>query len=481
MKRREWNKYVTRLSAINQTAGRKMQEWIDRNGTDNVEAMVQVAYALTAKYGEAASATACEMYDEIAVVQNAHVPPAEPKAPQHINYVDKAVRSTLDRAPGTVPDTVSEMVKRTGAETTLKNAKRDGAYFAWVPNGDTCAFCMILASNGWRRASKKTIDGDHAEHIHKHCDCEFAISFNGPGEIEGYDPDKYLAMYEGAEGDNWKDKMNSMRRDHYAANKDKINTQKREAYVNRMTKTESEKELGLWKRDNETDGRKYRMMIRGDGDNEVDFDAPDPRELSKREKDDLVSYATERGLNIHGINHFDGNPEVLKSFMDELYSHKGEMPRVFSGKRITLAFTDEKREIYAITDNKTIYCNRMYFRDRSYTEESLRSSGRFVNPTIEGLARHELGHIVENVHGEKGLQFARKVYYNIYKEFATEQQLIAFVRKEVSYYAYPKLRDEITRDVYLSPHEITSEILSAKKESEFIRQMKDLWRKEVLR
>lgn len=236
LSRKNWNSYVTRLSAINKTAGKKMQAWIDKHGTNNVEALVEYAYALTTSYGEAASAAACQMYDEIAAIQKAHVPPAEPKPTQHINYVDKAIRSTLDRAPSTVPGTVSEMVKRTGAETTLKNAQRDGAYFAWVPNGDTCAFCLTLASNGWRRASRKTVNGDHADHIHQNCNCEFAISFNGPGQIEGYDPDKYLAMYEGAEGSSWKDKVNAMRREQYAANKDAINAQKRAAYARRKTR-----------------------------------------------------------------------------------------------------------------------------------------------------------------------------------------------------------------------------------------------------
>lgn len=241
LSRKDWNSYVTRLSAINRTAGKKMQAWINIHGTDDVEALVAYAYALTTKYGEAASAAACQMYDEIAAIQKAHVPPAVPKATQNIKYVDKAIRSSLDRAPGTVPSTVSEMVKRTGAETTLKNAKRDGAYFAWVPNGDTCAFCITLASNGWRRASKKTIAGDHAEHIHKNCDCEFAISFNGPCEIEGYDPDKYLEMYENAEGTSWKDKVNSMRRAHYAANREAINAQKRAAYWRREERKSIEK------------------------------------------------------------------------------------------------------------------------------------------------------------------------------------------------------------------------------------------------
>lgn len=230
LSRKDWNNYVARLSAINRTAGRKMQAWIDQNGIDDVQKLVEVAYVLTTKYGEASSAAVCQMYDEIAEIQKANVPPAEPKPPQNIKYVDKAIRRTLDRAPSTVPSTVSEMVKRTGAETTLKNAQRDGAYFAWIPNGDTCPFCITIASNGWRRASKKTAGGDYATHIHPNCDCEFAISLNGPGDIEGYDPDKYLAMYEGAEGDNWQDKVNSMRRANYAANKDAINAQKRAAY-----------------------------------------------------------------------------------------------------------------------------------------------------------------------------------------------------------------------------------------------------------
>lgn len=264
LSRKDWNKYVERLSAINKTAGLKMRAWIDKHGTEDVAALVRVAYALVTKYGEAASAAACQMHDEIAEMQNANVPPAEPKATQNIRYVDAAIRSTLLRAPGTIPSTVSELVKRTGAETTLKNAQRDGAYFAWVPNGDTCAFCITLASNGWRRASKKTANGDHADHIHKNCDCEFAISFNGPGQIEGYDPDKYLAMYEGAEGYSWKDKVNSMRRAQYAANKDAINAQKRAAYAAR---SERARFLGKGKSiqiDNAYIGSQdFRMSFRG--------------------------------------------------------------------------------------------------------------------------------------------------------------------------------------------------------------------------
>lgn len=233
LSRKDWNKYVERLSAINKTAGRKMQAWIDKHGTGDVSALVSVAFALVTRYGEAASSAACQMYDEVARAQKAHVPPAEPKATQGIQYVESAIRNTLGRAPGTVPSTVSEMVKRTGAETTLKNAQRDGAYFAWIPSGDACAYCEMLASNGWRKASRKTIQGDHADHIHKNCNCEFAISFDGPGDIEGYDPEQLADMFKNAEGNSWKDKVNAVRRAQYATNRDAINAQKRAAYARR--------------------------------------------------------------------------------------------------------------------------------------------------------------------------------------------------------------------------------------------------------
>ncbi len=128
---------------------------------------------------------------------------------------------------------VGRLVKQAGADTTLRNALRDGAEFAWVPSGDTCAFCITLASRGWQRASKKAIKGGHAEHIHSNCDCTYAIRFDGKGGVAGYDPEKYLRMYEGAEGDTPREKINALRRENYAEHKEEINAQKRAAYAER--------------------------------------------------------------------------------------------------------------------------------------------------------------------------------------------------------------------------------------------------------
>ena len=123
---------------------------------------------------------------------------------------------------------VSRLVKRAGADTTLKNALRDGAEFAWVPQGDTCAFCLTLASRGWQKASQAAIKGGHAEHIHANCDCEYAIRFDGASTVAGYDPEKYLKQYRDAGSD-----VNALRRVNYARNRERINAQKRAAYAAR--------------------------------------------------------------------------------------------------------------------------------------------------------------------------------------------------------------------------------------------------------
>lgn len=236
-----WAEYIGRLSRLNEIAGRKMAEYIARYGTADTEALTEYAYALVQKYGEGSAELACQMYDAVAESSGAGVLPAEPAEPADYGETAKMVNATK-KSPPQLQGGVSRLVKRAGADTTLKNAIRDGAEWAWVPHGDTCPFCITLASRGWQKAGKKALKGGHAEHIHAHCNCEYAVRFDGRTTVAGYDPDKYLKQYEDAGGD-----INAMRRTKYAKNKDKINAQKRAAYAARKLSTNEEKtaKIGL--------------------------------------------------------------------------------------------------------------------------------------------------------------------------------------------------------------------------------------------
>lgn len=224
---KSWVEYINRLARLNEEAGRKMADYIAKHGTRDADALIAYAQALVQKYGEGCAELACQMYDAVAEASEVDVPPAEPAPPADYEETAKMVNATK-QSPPLLQSGVSRLVKRAGSDTTLKNAIRDGAEWAWVPNGDTCPFCITLASRGWQKASKKALKGDHAEHIHANCDCEYAIRFDSRTTVAGYDPDKYLAQYYDHGGD-----VNAMRRAQYAKNKDTINAQKRAAYAAR--------------------------------------------------------------------------------------------------------------------------------------------------------------------------------------------------------------------------------------------------------
>ena len=213
-----WRKYIDRLSDIDKKAADLMQEWINANGLEDGEAAIQYAYALVTKYGEASATLACEMYDYMSEIMEAGVPEAIPAQTATMKEVAKGVTWGKYHSPSQIPSVVSRQVRQAGADTMIQNAKRDHAQWAWVPQGDTCAFCMTLASRGWQDASKTVLKGNHAEHIHQNCDCTFAIAFREKDKRQYdyiYDPDKYLDMYNEAGGD-----INEMRRQIYAKKRD---------------------------------------------------------------------------------------------------------------------------------------------------------------------------------------------------------------------------------------------------------------------
>ena len=238
-----WQSYIKKLSAINRKAAKIMQDWISVNGLDYPEELISYAYGIVGKYGEAAGALACEMYDTLARAQGKILPDAVPAEPATYSEVARAVIGTKKERPGQVPDTVARLVKQTAADTTLQNAKRDGAQFAWIPHGDTCSFCITLASRGWQYMSKNALKNGHAEHIHANCDCEYGVRFDGKSNVAGYDPDKYLEQYNNAEGTKPQDKINSMRREQYAKDADKINARRRELYAEKKEAAETKDRL----------------------------------------------------------------------------------------------------------------------------------------------------------------------------------------------------------------------------------------------
>ena len=242
-----WVNYIDNLRKVNDKAADLMLEFMDLhrdadglwNSLEARQSIIEYAYGISGKYGEAAAELACEMYDAVGALSDVIIPAAVPADVPTYADIAKAVNGVLKQSSeaSMVASAVARQVKMVSVDTVMKNALRDGAQWAWIPRGDTCAFCIMLASRGWQKASKKALKNGHAEHIHANCDCTYAVRFDSRTEVEGYDPDKYLDMYYDSGGD-----LNEMRREFYAENKEKINAQKRSAYAKRQELNNSKAE-----------------------------------------------------------------------------------------------------------------------------------------------------------------------------------------------------------------------------------------------
>ena len=208
----DWLAFVGKLSQINQAAADEIRSYVAKNGFADTQALISYCYHVADYYGTASASLSALMYDTIAELEGVALPAAELAATPTYGDVAKAVNGTLKTSqnPDEIAGSVSRLVKMTGQDTMLFNAQ--------LRNG-------------------------HADHIHSNCDCTYMVRHSSDFDVRGYDPDKYLREYNDADGSNWKDKLNTMRRDRYAENADEINAQKREAYALRMhPKTETERQ-----------------------------------------------------------------------------------------------------------------------------------------------------------------------------------------------------------------------------------------------
>ena len=156
-----------------------------------------------------------------------------------------------------------------------------------------------------------------------------------------------------------------------------------------------------------------------------------PTSHSLQERESLVEYAKERGVKINGIRAFDGDTDLLKEQIDII----SQLRQDFKLKpKITIGFGDLPEDDFAETSGTTIIFNKTVLRNRNISESNL-STGGFASSDIRLIGAHEMGHIVSRQYGEKGIEIARKTYYNIFKNYPTNSDLLGYLISEVSPYS----------------------------------------------
>lgn len=230
-----WDKYISALRRLDTRAYELMKSHVEKYGITNADALIKTAYNIARTFGRGSAALSAEMFEAVSYLAG-HPVTAEMAETASFSEVAKTVNGTLKESQNAdkIASSVTRLVKLAGEDTMLLNAKKNNAQYAWVPRGDTCPYCVALASRGWQDAY--LTDGS-AEHVHANCDCHYAIRYDSESGVADYDPGQYMRIYRGAEGKTSRERLNSLAREHYAANKEEINRQHREAYQKRMENT----------------------------------------------------------------------------------------------------------------------------------------------------------------------------------------------------------------------------------------------------
>ena len=94
----------------------------------------------------------------------------------------------------TAQQLVADMIHSAARLTTQRNMRLDPTSPRWarVPRGETCEFCLMLASRGFAYTSEKTAGREMQ--YHSDCDCRIVPSW-GKQTLKGYDPEGLYERY----------------------------------------------------------------------------------------------------------------------------------------------------------------------------------------------------------------------------------------------------------------------------------------------
>lgn len=178
-------------------------DW-EKHGGGDVAALRNAAYetieAVLLYYADTcAAARAAEYYDAVrqaqgfsggysAVAESMRDPDATLGAVKY--FVGKVVEGAPEAFVSLCVKRIDEEIRRAANRCVAHNARKDPAKprYARVPRGETCGFCLMLASFGFNAKTEEA-----ASHSHAHCDCRIVPGFDGKTKVRGYDPD---GMYE---------------------------------------------------------------------------------------------------------------------------------------------------------------------------------------------------------------------------------------------------------------------------------------------
>jgi len=186
------------------------QALIDTPDEMKREVMLESMYGLVSDYGDAAAVESLGWYlavrAEAVGLDDGFQPALPDQMPEDV--VNASTRwalgelmrgEDLDKALKSLNGVLDRLVKKLGRESIVHAADSDPKKPRWarVPHGQTCAWCLMLASRGWVYLDAQSAGA--ARQWHADCDCQIVPAWGKKTpKIAGYDPDALHAQYEAA-------------------------------------------------------------------------------------------------------------------------------------------------------------------------------------------------------------------------------------------------------------------------------------------
>lgn len=239
---------LVRTQLVEAAVDELMDYLYDGISRDEVVAIAAEIAGKYAMFGEELGAQWYDLCTELAGIK------AEPAVVAQVNekrmsaWADSAIVGEISReiARNYLQDVINDSIRSTGDANLWRDYERGLAKGKWcrVPVGDTCAWCMMLASNGaWylsEESAKRTANGDK---YHDHCDC-IAVYHADAESIRGYT------------------KLYDYKRKYYAADNARLaNESGRKAYPDELKERIREAESNHYERERR---RKMEALERGE-------------------------------------------------------------------------------------------------------------------------------------------------------------------------------------------------------------------------
>ena len=163
------------------------------------EEVIDIAVGISTKYSMLGSELGAQWYDlctelagidaDPAMLSSSNIDSLESRANSYADkFASDESKAVLSEAFNTfLQNEINNSIRTTGNANLWRDYERGLTPGKWarVPVGDTCAWCLMLASQGAWYLTEKSALGESAGHYHDDCNC-VAVYHATPESIAGY-------------------------------------------------------------------------------------------------------------------------------------------------------------------------------------------------------------------------------------------------------------------------------------------------------